>query len=68
MALVDANGLVLPGITFTDNSGFVFPSEPSLVTLPGAQVPEPSAWATMLVGFAGLGFMRYRTGRTTVSV
>jgi hypothetical protein len=24
------------------------------------QVPEPSTWATMLLGFAGLGFMAHR--------
>ena len=25
-----------------------------------SSVPEPSTWATMLIGFAGLGFMAYR--------
>jgi PEP-CTERM motif len=36
----------------------------------GPTVPEPSTWAMMLVGFAGLGFMGYRkakSGRTAVS-
>jgi hypothetical protein len=27
---------------------------------PGGTVPEPSTWAMMLVGFAGLGFLGYR--------
>jgi hypothetical protein len=31
-------------------------------------VPEPSTWAMMLVGFAGLGFAAYRISRTAVSV
>jgi PEP-CTERM motif len=26
----------------------------------GGAVPEPSTWAMMLVGFAGLGFVGYR--------
>jgi hypothetical protein len=27
---------------------------------PTSAVPEPSTWAMMLLGFAGLGFMAYR--------
>ena len=27
----------------------------------GTVVPEPSAWAMMLIGFAGLGFMGYQS-------
>jgi hypothetical protein len=44
-----------------------------LVTIPpersvGTQsVPEPSTWAMMLLGFAGLGFVGYRTSRKAVS-
>ena len=30
------------------------------VTTAGSVVPEPSTWAMMLVGFAGLGFAAYR--------
>jgi PEP-CTERM motif len=30
---------------------------------PTAPVPEPSTWAMMLVGFAGLGFAGYRKAR-----
>jgi PEP-CTERM motif len=32
-------------------------------SLDGALVPEPSTWAMMLLGFAGLGFAGYRHGR-----
>ena len=28
-----------------------------------ADVPEPSTWALMLIGFAGLGFVGYRRAR-----
>jgi hypothetical protein len=31
-------------------------------------VPEPATWAMMLLGFAGLGFVGYRTSRKAVSV
>ena len=30
----------------------------------GTPVPEPSTWAMMLFGFAGLGFLAYRKVRT----
>ena len=29
----------------------------------GGAVPEPSTWAMMLLGFAGLGFAGYRRAR-----
>jgi hypothetical protein len=32
-------------------------------SLSGALVPEPSTWAMMLLGFAGLGFVGYRQAR-----
>ena len=31
-------------------------------------IPEPSTWAMMLLGFAGLGFLCYRTSRRGVSI
>jgi hypothetical protein len=37
---------------FTDNSG--------AFTINVSSVPEPSTWAMMLLGFAGVGFMAYR--------
>lgn len=33
-----------------------------------APVPEPSTWAMMLAGFAGLGFARYRALRRTAAI
>jgi hypothetical protein len=32
----------------------------------GGVVPEPSTWAMMLAGFAGVGFLGYRRSRSTV--
>jgi hypothetical protein len=31
-------------------------------------VPEPSTWAMMLIGFAGLGFVGYRRTRKPASI
>jgi hypothetical protein len=31
-------------------------------------IPEPSTWAMMLLGFAGLGYAGFRTRRTSVSI
>jgi PEP-CTERM motif len=47
-------------------------SPPGLSGLVGAQaaggvIPEPSTWAMMVLGFAGLGFMGYRTKRASVT-
>lgn len=33
----------------------------------GSAVPEPTTWAMMLMGFAGLGFMAYRRSRKIVA-
>jgi hypothetical protein len=33
-----------------------------------ATVPEPSTWAMMILGFAGLGFMAYRRRKSTVAL
>jgi hypothetical protein len=37
-------------------------------SLKGTVVPEPSTWAMMLLGFAGLGFAAYRKNRSVVSI
>ena len=34
----------------------------------GSAIPEPSTWAMMLLGFAGLGFVGYRRSRKAVSI
>jgi len=31
-----------------------------VAAVPVAAVPEPSTWAMMILGFAGVGFMAYR--------
>ena len=31
-------------------------------------MPEPSTWAMMLIGFAGLGFMAYRRTKKNAAV
>jgi hypothetical protein len=35
-------------------------TESDTITVTGGTVPEPSTWATMLIGFAALGYMGYR--------
>ena len=52
------------------NGGFVDPSFAMFLTLPPSTVstvPEPSTWAMMLLGFAGLGFA-FRQSRRKVSL
>jgi hypothetical protein len=36
------------------------PQDPVTLVITTAAVPEPSTWAMMILGFAGLGFMAYR--------
>jgi hypothetical protein len=31
-------------------------------------VPEPSTWAMMILGFAGIGFMSYRRSRKSIAI
>ena len=54
--------LVPGGAYYTTTTGNVSFSEPILFFegTPIAAVPEPSTWAMMILGFAGLGFMTYR--------
>jgi hypothetical protein len=33
-----------------------------------SSIPEPSTWAMMLLGFAGLGFAGYRASRKSVAL
>ena len=72
-----ANGAGIPFEDGGDNSlinlGFV--SGPVDLTIEGngvfalgGAVPEPSTWAMMLVGFAGLGFAGYRSTRRCAAV
>ena len=43
--------------------GTPFPTFNATFSLSGAVIPEPSTWAMMLLGFAGLGFAGYRHAR-----
>jgi hypothetical protein len=54
---VGANGAEYQG-------GFQFTSVTGSVNI----VPEPSTWAMMLIGFAGLGFAGYRTSRKSAAI
>jgi hypothetical protein len=45
--------------TTVQATGFLNTTHLSVVVTPGA-VPEPSTWAMLLIGFAGVGFMAYR--------
>jgi hypothetical protein len=67
---ITANGIDIPFEDGGDNSvinlGFLGPNidltiEGDGVFAFGGAVPEPSTWALMLLGFAGLGFVGYRT-------
>jgi len=64
-------GTALSGAAETNNGGtswhFGYQTRPSVaVTLFGetvSAVPEPSTWAMMILGFAGVGFIAYRRSR-----
>jgi hypothetical protein len=43
--------------------GTPFPTFNATFSLSGSTVPEPSTWAMMLLGFAGLGYAGYRRAR-----
>ena len=54
--------------SFLDGNGYAvanFPLNVYGINLASA-VPEPSTWAMMLIGFAGLGFAAYRRSRKSV--
>jgi len=56
-------------VNFADmafNAGVANTGADTFLTFPpstATTVPEPSTWATLLIGFAGLGFVRYRASR-----
>jgi len=47
--------------------GVLLATESDTITVTGSSVPEPTTWATMLIGFAALGYMGYRK-RTKVAL
>jgi hypothetical protein len=56
------NGMYLPN---GDTNNVQVSAMPESVTV-GSSVPEPSTWAMMLIGFAGLGFA-FKQSRRRVS-
>lgn len=57
---LDTNAVGTPGgYTFTDINNIQTIGTITAV----AAVPEPSTWAMMILGFCGLGFMKYRRRR-----
>src|SRR5262249_28147872 len=63
---LDIGSAGLTWITLYSSDGFsqIKQFEISGVT-PVAAVPEPSTWALMVLGFAGVGFMAYRRRNQT---
>ena len=63
---------VAPDFQATANSGAIFETGGPGSTRGGGggggTVPEPSTWAMLLIGFAGLGFAGYRKAKTTRTV
>lgn len=53
IALID--GETIKSITLENSGGFKAGKQFEFVGAPGVEVPEPAAWAMMLVGFGGLG-------------
>jgi hypothetical protein len=49
----------VPGY-YNDNTGSL--------TLEVSSVPEPSTWAMMILGFAGIGFMTYRRRKSALAL
>jgi hypothetical protein len=64
-AFADPFDIVLNGLPAAQVNGFTEALEFSPVT---PAVPEPSTWAMMLAGFAGLGFMGWRGSRKTAAL
>ena len=62
-SFVDDDSVINLGSNFGPNIDLTFSG--SGVFAVGSAVPEPPTWAMMLLGFAGLGFARYRASRRT---
>ena len=67
MELTDFNLALSASVTnYNDgkNIALLIPNNASQVLITQvAAVPEPSTWAMMILGFAGVGFMAYRRSR-----
>ena len=58
--LFSRDGINMVLNTTDPNSGGNFQTDVLATTAAIAAVPEPSTWAMMILGFAGMGFMAYR--------
>ena len=54
-------------LQFTLTSAAFNPNDFAIGTVALSSVPEPSTWAMMLLGFAGLGFAGFRTRKPAVA-
>jgi hypothetical protein len=64
---VTATGSDTFGVNFFDSPSWLALDSFSVTSVASA-VPEPSTWAMLLLGFAGLGFMGYRRKTTSAVV
>jgi hypothetical protein len=67
-SFVDDDSVINLGSNFGPNIDLTFSGSGVFAVgsaFPGSAVPEPSTWAMMLLGFAGLGFAGYRASRRT---
>jgi hypothetical protein len=53
VSLLDSNTLIFEGLANSDSTAFID-------NVVAGNVPEPSTWAMMILGFAAVGFMAYR--------
>ncbi|HZZ24406.1 MAG TPA: PEP-CTERM sorting domain-containing protein [Roseiarcus sp.] len=64
-ATLDPKIIVDP--SFPDASAYSIVFSPNVGGSAGSAVPEPSTWAMMVLGFAGLGYVGWRASRRTVA-
>jgi hypothetical protein len=65
VTVYDYLGNIVPSVSAVSGLAIYYPVTDRLVS---ASAPEPSTWAMMLIGFAGLGFAGYRARRTATAV
>jgi PEP-CTERM motif len=60
--VLDPNGNIVPNLVVQSALGLQYSVVDGFNPVSGS-VPEPSTWAMMLIGFAGLGFVFHRSRR-----
>jgi hypothetical protein len=65
VTILAQGGETISSVAFTSSAGFERFEQPRISGI-AAAIPEPSTWAMMLLGFAGLGFV-FRQSRRKVS-